>query len=81
MSYFIYTELICSLLDPRLVDPGSALIYVGAYGPKSPWLLKYSIKYHKWNYSALVLGNSESVSFPQQQPVDSSAVGFRVAKH
>jgi len=26
MSYFIYTDLICSLLDPRLVDPGSTLL-------------------------------------------------------
>jgi len=25
MSYFIYTDLISSLLDPRLVDPGSTL--------------------------------------------------------
>jgi len=31
MPYFIYTGLISSLLDPRLVDPGSTLIYVGAY--------------------------------------------------
>jgi len=23
------------LLDPRLVDPGSTLIYVGVYGPTS----------------------------------------------
>jgi len=35
MSYFIYTDLISSLLDPRLVDPGSTLIfYIGAYGPE-----------------------------------------------
>jgi len=34
MSYFIYTDLISSLLDPRLVDPGSTLIHAGAYGPK-----------------------------------------------
>jgi len=33
MLYFIYTDLISSLLDPRLVDPGSILIYVGTYGP------------------------------------------------
>jgi len=33
MSYFIYTDLISSLLDLRLVDPGSNLIYVGAYDP------------------------------------------------
>jgi len=34
MSYFIYTDLISSLLDPKLqVDPGSTLIHVGAYGP------------------------------------------------
>jgi len=25
MSYFIYTDLISSLLDPRLVDPGCLL--------------------------------------------------------
>jgi len=31
MLYFIYTYLISSLLDPRLVDPGPSLIYVGAY--------------------------------------------------
>jgi len=41
MSYFIYTDLIDSLLDPRLVDPGSALIHVGAYvevvDPGSTW--------------------------------------------
>jgi len=30
MSRFIYTDLISSLLDPRHVDPGSTLIYVGA---------------------------------------------------
>jgi len=34
MSCFIYTDLISSLLDLRLVDPGSILIYVGAYGSK-----------------------------------------------
>jgi len=31
--YFIYTDLISSLLDPRLVDPGSTLIHIGAYDP------------------------------------------------
>jgi len=38
MSYCIYTDLI-SLLDPRLVDPGSTLIHVGAYhvGANGPW--------------------------------------------
>jgi len=30
-NYFIYTDLITSLLDPKLVDPGSTLIYVDAY--------------------------------------------------
>jgi len=30
MTYFIYTDLISSLLDQRLVDPGSTLIHVGA---------------------------------------------------
>jgi len=33
MSYFIYTDLISYLLDPRLVDPGSTLIHVSAYDP------------------------------------------------
>jgi len=33
MSYFICTDLISSLLDPRLVDPGLTLIYAGAYDP------------------------------------------------
>jgi len=31
---FIYTDLTSNLLDPRLVDLGWALIYVGAYGRK-----------------------------------------------
>jgi len=31
MSYFVYTDLISSLFDPRLVDPRSILIHVGAY--------------------------------------------------
>jgi len=34
MSYFIYTVLISSLPDPRLVDPGLTLIHVGASDPK-----------------------------------------------
>jgi len=34
MSYFIYSDLITSLLDPRFVDLGSTLIRVGAYDPK-----------------------------------------------
>jgi len=34
MSYFSYDDLIGSLFDPRLVDPGSTLIYVAPYGPK-----------------------------------------------
>jgi len=33
MSYFIYTDLISSLLDLRLVDPGSTLMHVGALNP------------------------------------------------
>jgi len=33
--YLIYTDLICSLLDPRLVDCGSTLIYVDTYDPTS----------------------------------------------
>jgi len=32
-SYFIYTDLISSLLDSRLVDPGSNLIHVDEYDP------------------------------------------------
>jgi len=35
MSCFTYTDLISSLLDPKLVDPGSTLIHVDANGPKS----------------------------------------------
>jgi len=31
MPYFINTDLISSLLDPKLVDPESTLIDVGAY--------------------------------------------------
>jgi len=34
MPYFIYTDIISSLLDPKLVDPGSTLIHVGKYGTK-----------------------------------------------
>jgi len=33
MSYFIYTDLISGSLEPRLVDPGSTLIYDGANCP------------------------------------------------
>jgi len=35
---------------------------------KSPWLLRYLKKFYKTKlaYSALVLGNSKSVLFPQQ---------------
>jgi len=34
MSYFIYTDLIGSLLEPKFVDPGSTLIHVGdPYAP------------------------------------------------
>jgi len=32
-EYFIYIDLISSLLDPKFVDPGSTLIRVSAYGP------------------------------------------------
>jgi len=39
MSYFIYTDIISNLLDLRLVDPGSILINVGAYGPKCFWTM------------------------------------------
>jgi len=38
MSYLIYTDLISCLLDPRLVDPGSTLIHVGAYDPR--WCIR-----------------------------------------
>jgi len=34
MSYFIYADIISSLLDLRLVVSGSILIHVDAYGPK-----------------------------------------------
>jgi len=34
MPYFINVDLISSLLDARLVDPGSSLILVDAYDPK-----------------------------------------------
>jgi len=33
MSYFIYVDLISSLLDPRLDDSRSILTHVGAYDP------------------------------------------------
>jgi len=32
-SYFVYTDLISSLLDSRLVDPRSTLIHVGVFDP------------------------------------------------
>jgi len=33
-SYFIFADLINSLLDPRLIiDPGSTMIHFGAYNP------------------------------------------------
>jgi len=35
MQYFIYIDVFCSLLDPRLVDPGLTMIHVGAYAPKT----------------------------------------------
>jgi len=41
MSYFIYTDLISSLLDPRLVEPGSTLIHVGAYDPR--WRIRSTL--------------------------------------
>jgi len=34
---------------------------------KSHWLLKYLKKINKRNYSALVFGNSEPVTFPYQK--------------
>jgi len=34
MPYFIYTDLISSLLVPRFVERGSTFIYIGAYDPK-----------------------------------------------
>jgi len=42
MSYFIYPGLISSMLDPRLIDLGSTLIYVSAYDPTSRRL--YDVK-------------------------------------
>jgi len=42
MSYFSYPDLISSFLDPKLVDLGSTLIHVGAYGP-----MKYNIDKHQ----------------------------------
>jgi len=45
MAYFIYTDLIRSLLDPRLVDPGSTLIYVGAYDPRGELTVKSLKRY------------------------------------
>jgi len=44
MSYFTYIDLITGLLDPRLVDPGSTLIYVGAYVPISNTVFQYLLK-------------------------------------
>jgi len=41
MSYFIYTNIISSLLDQRLVDPGSTLIYVGAYSRRTGLLATF----------------------------------------
>jgi len=44
MPYFIYTDLIYSLFDPRLVDPRSTLIHVGAYCPMKQilmWINKF----------------------------------------
>jgi len=35
MPYFIYIDLISSLLDPKLVDPGLTSIHVGTYNPES----------------------------------------------
>jgi len=37
MSYFIFTDLISSLLEPGLVNPGSTLIHVRAYTTLSGW--------------------------------------------
>jgi len=51
MSYFIYTDLISSLRDPRLVDPGSTLIYVGAY---NPWKINF-VLFTLQNYNTMVL--------------------------
>jgi len=44
MSYFNYADLISSLLDPRPFEPGSTLIYVVAYGPKTKSSKKTLIK-------------------------------------
>jgi len=44
MSCLIYTDLISSLLDPTIVNPGLSLIYIGAYVPKSYEYNLYSLK-------------------------------------
>jgi len=38
MSYFIHTDLISSLLDPRLVDPGSTLVHTNLLLFVSYWI-------------------------------------------
>jgi len=48
MSHLIYTDLISSLLDPRLIDPGSTLIHVGAYDPKEIKPTFYLVLYQKY---------------------------------
>jgi len=45
MSYFINTDLICSFLDPKLVDPGSTLIHFGAHYPKIFWFWSFSLSW------------------------------------
>jgi len=52
MSCFIYTDLFSSLLDLTLVDPGSTLIHVGAYGPKTTKMHKVRI-FKSLNYFLL----------------------------
>jgi len=41
MSYFTYSDVISSLLDPKFVD---LLIHVGAYGPKCLLVIKARIR-------------------------------------
>jgi len=60
MSYFIYTDLMCSLIDLRLVDAGSTVIYVGAYVPNgvNPRYNQHLNQYLQWlgEYLQLNLG-------------------------
>jgi len=46
MSYSTYTDLISNLLVPKLVDPGSTLIHVGASDPKNTKWLSFEVQIH-----------------------------------